>query len=110
MYVGGRAPLGSIANWLYRDSGDPLGALNSLNGMLVLDRTGIPETELFNYVLEIEADPAGVRLFGAEPDEPGVARAPNVFDALARLGLTLERTKDSREYIIIERIDRPTPN
>jgi uncharacterized protein (TIGR03435 family) len=36
--------------------------------------------------------------------------APNIFDAVEKLGLHLEKGKASREFIVIEHIERPSPN
>ena len=112
MYVGGRVRLASIANALSGKAGIAavLPALNGLNGLLVLDKTNLPEAQLFNYVLEFEADPKAAEVLGAQLDEPGVARAPSVFEALEKLGLKLESIKDTREYVVIDHIDRPSPN
>ena len=42
--------------------------------------------------------------------EVSVPRAPNVFDALEKLGLHLEKSKAPREFIFIEHIERPSEN
>jgi uncharacterized protein (TIGR03435 family) len=35
---------------------------------------------------------------------------PTIFETLGKLGLTLERSKGSREFIVIDHIERPSPN
>jgi uncharacterized protein (TIGR03435 family) len=37
-------------------------------------------------------------------------KAPNIFKALEKLGLQLEKTKARREFIVIEHIERPSEN
>ena len=84
-------------------------------GARVINRTDIPSTALFNYVLEFAPDdrtlgPLGGRGRGltqasAEP------RAPDIFTAFKeQLGLRLEAVQAPREYIVVDRIERPSPN
>ncbi|HTG73241.1 MAG TPA: hypothetical protein VMB70_05710 [Terriglobia bacterium] len=66
-------------------------------------------TQLFSLVMEVAANPDWVSrafgdAFGSGP------QAPNIFDALGKFGLKLERSRDLREYIFIEDIERPSPN
>ena len=99
---------------------------DTLNGLLILDKTGLPDTNcltaipsagtpcapLFNYFLVYVKDESDLRRNGRTPTdaELSVPKAPNVFDALEKLGLHLEKSKAPREYIVIEHIERPTPN
>jgi uncharacterized protein (TIGR03435 family) len=99
---------------------------DTLNGLLILDKTGLPDTNcltaipsagtpcapLFNYFLEYATDESDLRRGGRTPTdaELGVPRAPNVFDALEKLGLHLEKSKAPREFIFIEHIERLSPN
>jgi uncharacterized protein (TIGR03435 family) len=40
-----------------------------------------------------------------------IPRGPSIFDALEQqLGLKLERAKGSREFVVIDHIERPSPN
>jgi uncharacterized protein (TIGR03435 family) len=111
-YTFGRQPLRTIAEWLSgmffmaHPGGVPV---PGLNGDVVVDRTGIPDTQLFSLVVEVAANPDWVSrafgdAFGSGP------QAPNIFDALGKFGLKLERSRDLREYIFIEDIERPSPN
>jgi uncharacterized protein (TIGR03435 family) len=77
----------------------------SLEDLIVVNKTGIPDTELFDLVLEYGPEPEVV----AERQPAGLL-APPIRNALGKLGLTLERTKDSREFVVIEHIERPSEN
>ena len=78
--------------------------------------TGIPDAERFNYVLEFGLDDSTPgRLPMPRPVDETVSAdipsGPNIFTALEQqLGLKLEPTKLPREYIVIDRLERPTPN
>jgi bla regulator protein blaR1 len=78
----------------------------------VINRTGLEER--FNIPLEFAPDdstPGGMaglawsRREGATP-----ATGPSIFKALEQLGLKLESTKAMAEYLVIDRVERPTPN
>jgi uncharacterized protein (TIGR03435 family) len=105
---------------------------DTLSGLLVLDKTGLPNADcflasppagtrcapLFNFVLEYAADESYFTVLERDgaltprdlADLKSVPKAPNIFDALEKLGLHLEKSKASREYIVIEHIERPSPN
>ena len=101
--------------------GSPLRTLwTSLDGRLVLNKTGISDTEMFDFDLEFGADPDAwveMQQLGFVPGALALnpltfkdPLGPTIFDALAKLGLILERSKGSREFIFIENIERPSPN
>jgi uncharacterized protein (TIGR03435 family) len=103
VFVGGAATLNTLASFL----GGQLG------GMRVLDRTGL--TDKFNYVLEFAIDENAPGAGGRDPatpaDPPDVARAPTIFTALEdQLGLRLERAQVGREFVVVDHIERLTPN
>jgi len=88
----------------------------------VIDQTGIPGTALFNFVLEFVLDDslpregrdqlaaAGNELQLAS-DPSTVPRAPGLVTALEeQLGLRLERIRAPREFIVIDQVERPSPN
>jgi uncharacterized protein (TIGR03435 family) len=85
---------------------------STLGDMRVVNQTGIPDSEVFDFSLEYAPDPES--LPGIEPTagplEPAGIVGPTIFDALKKLGLTLERSKDSREFLFVEHIERPSPN
>ena len=49
---------------------------------------------------------------GRSPSDPStVPRAPGIVTALEeQLGLRLERVRAPREFIVIDQVERPTPN
>jgi uncharacterized protein (TIGR03435 family) len=112
MLLSGAAAIRSLADLLTLASHGPVSLVNDLNGLLVLDRTGIPDTDTFNYVLQYGADEGAGAQFGIPSDiGAGVARAPEVFDALEQqLGLKLERAQGAREFLVIDHIERPPEN
>jgi uncharacterized protein (TIGR03435 family) len=87
--------------------------LGGILGVPVINQTGIPLTTRFNYVLEFAPDertagPMG-RLASNEPSD--IPRAPDIFTALEQqLGLRLEPARAPREFIVIDRVERPSPN
>jgi uncharacterized protein (TIGR03435 family) len=102
-------------NLLFVGAGAGVPALGGVLGTPVINRTGIPDTARFNYVLEFAPDerasgPLGRALLSA--NEPSnIPRAPDLFTALEQqLGLRLEPAKAPREFIVIDQIERLTPN
>jgi uncharacterized protein (TIGR03435 family) len=88
------------------------GVLSGLVGRFVINRTGLEGR--FNIPLEFAPDddtPGGVsglawsRREGATPPT-----APSIFKALEELGLKLDRTKAPAEYLVIDHVERPSPN
>src|SRR5262249_35132439 len=81
------------------------------DGLLVINQTGIPDTETFDFVMEYGADPDSLaqrqRNAPAQSTDP---LGPTIFEALGKLGLTLERGKGPREFIVIDQIERPSSN
>lgn len=92
-----------------------LGLGGLLGQVQVLDKTGI--TERFNFLLEFAIDenirPLG-GLLPATPQDGGssdVPRGQTVFTAIEeQLGLKLEPARAPREFIVIDRVERPSPN
>src|SRR5207249_11953025 len=86
-----------------------------LGGMLgqvqVLDKTG--NTDRFNYILEFVID-ENIRplvLPPQESDSSGVPRGQTIFTAVEdQIGLKLEPARAPRDFIVIDRVERPTPN
>jgi uncharacterized protein (TIGR03435 family) len=135
----GGSPISSLVDALRRLSSSslapglpPSSLSDTLNGLLVVDKTGLPDTNclieippagipcapLFNIVLEFAIDESFFtsleNMAGIIPAQMGadlsLPKAPNVFNALEKLGLHLEKSKASREFIVIDRIERPSPN
>ncbi len=65
----------------------------------VINRTGI--AGLFDFHLEFAPDETA-------SDDP--AGAPSIFTALQQLGLKLEAGKGPGEFLVIDRVDKPTEN
>lgn len=100
--IGGGAGLEGLASLL----GAPLG------GVQVFDRTGMPGR--FNFVLEFAVDESTPNAFLPLRPSTGasdVPRGENIFTALEdQLGLKLEQVRAPREFIVIDQIERPSPN
>jgi uncharacterized protein (TIGR03435 family) len=88
------------------------GILSGAVDRQVIDRTGIED----EYTVRLEFMPdehtrgrAATALPGTELPPPGTG--PNIFAALeSQLGLRLEPTKAPREFIVVDRIERPAPD
>jgi len=100
--VAGGQEIGSLAGML----GFPFG------GTRIIDKTGI--TGKFNFVLEFAVDE---NLLEAPDPRPPVGEPADIpvtstiFRALQeQLGLMLEKAKAPRDIIVIDRVERPTPN
>jgi uncharacterized protein (TIGR03435 family) len=86
----------------------------------IVNRTGIPDTASFSFVLEFGPDDSQSREYLKQvvsrdnqvADDPStVPRAPGFVTALEeQLGLRLERVRAPREFIVIDHVERPTPN
>ena len=91
----------------------------------IVDQTGIPETALFNFVLEFDPDglvhPAdegiprpdrrrGRRYADRERSVGGSPCARARYRPRKQLGLRLERVRAPREFIVIDAVERPAPN
>jgi uncharacterized protein (TIGR03435 family) len=81
----------------------------------VINRTGIPDTARFNFVLEyLPDDTSGTQVRPGRQisaDSSSVPPAPPYEVALEQqLGLRLEPAQAPREYIVIDAIERPSAN
>jgi uncharacterized protein (TIGR03435 family) len=84
----------------------------------VIDKTGL--TDRYTSVLEIALDekyawvwtrPRPLPPFMQELANRDVPRAATIFTALEeQLGLHLERAQSAREFIVIDRVERPSAN
>ena len=103
-------------NMIFVGAGFGMPALGSPGGPPILNRTGIPATTRFNYVLEYALDVPQGGLEGRQSaqivsDPSAVPRAPDLATALEQqLGLRLEPAQAPREFIVIDAIQRPGPN
>jgi uncharacterized protein (TIGR03435 family) len=109
VYVGGGATISGegLGNNIARGLGLRLG------GVRVFDNTGL--TDRYNYVLEFALDEntPGRDGVGTLPPvtDTSIPRAQNIFTALEeQLGLKLEPTRTPRQFIVIDRVERPSAN
>jgi uncharacterized protein (TIGR03435 family) len=71
---------------------------------------------MFALILEFapESPKRCERVMEREPDRNpscfGRPTAPSVHTALAEFGLKVEPTKAPKEFIVVDRVDRPSPN
>ena len=108
-------------NILLVSAGAGLPLLREILGVPVINRTDFPQSARYSYVLEFQPDE---RTPGARKgtsridrdaqlaaDPASVPPAPDIVTALERqLGLRLEPTRQPREYIVIDAIQRPPAN
>jgi len=100
--VGGATTLEALG----RSLASPLG------GVIVTDKTG--NTDKFNIVLEYVKDentpgPSFLTQRPKQPEPSDVQRGQTIFTALEeQLGLKLEPARASRDFIVIDRAERPT--
>lgn len=102
VFVGGSVPVTALTQML----GSRLG------GVRVIDRTGL--SDRFNFVLEFVVDenaPGLVNDLRAAVEPSDIPRAATIFTAIEEeLGLKLERAQSSREFIVVDHIEHPSPN
>jgi uncharacterized protein (TIGR03435 family) len=101
--VAGGATLAALA----RSLASPLG------GVIITDKTG--NTDKFNIVLEFVRDENTPGPSFLTPDQreqsSDAPRGQTIFAALEeQLGVRLEPAKAPREFIVIDRVERPSPN
>jgi len=91
-------------------------ALSRVAGRIVVDQTGLRGP--FQWTLAWTPDNLPPRAPGTPPDQPltvnGISIDPNgpsLFTAIEeQLGLKLESTKGPVEVLVIDHVDRPTPD
>lgn len=109
-------------NLIFVAAGIGVPPLGGFVGAPVIDRTGIPATARFNYVIEFTPNETTTGPLGRVPSSmpPGfqiaadpstVPPAPDLFTVLEQqLGLRLEPAQAPREFIVIDSIEKPGPN
>lgn len=116
-----RRKSGTAVSWDVHGAtlGDLAASLGIDLDRIVIDKTGIAGK--FDFHLDFSPDettaglnemrrPGGEQVFPqpTASDPPG---APSIFTAMQQqLGLRLESTKGPREFVVIERVERPTEN
>jgi uncharacterized protein (TIGR03435 family) len=96
-------------------SGTPMSqfalVLSNFVQRVVLDRTQLPGTFDFRLSWTPDRIPQGTPPPGAPPLPPIDPNGPSLFAALQeQLGLTLEATRAPLDVLVIDRVERPTPD
>jgi len=87
--------------------------LSRLMDRHVLDKTGIADrfNIHFEYAPDENTPDRLAAIIGNPPEHRDPTGGPNIFTALQeQLGLKLESTKGPHQYIVIERVERPSEN
>jgi uncharacterized protein (TIGR03435 family) len=109
----GFAGMANGPNLLFVGAGFGVPGLGGFLGAPVINRTGISDTSRFNYVLEFAPDERtpGPLARGLANDASDTPRAPDLFTAIEQqLGLRLEPAQAPREYIVIDQVERLSPD
>src|SRR5262249_3475270 len=89
------------------------GALSGIMDLHVLDKTGV--SDVYSYHLRFAHDDttpgnAPPEILAAWFPHTDVPAGASVFTALEQLGLKLVKDKGQREYLVIDSVQRPSPN
>lgn len=84
----------------------------AMMGRAVLDRVVVDKTGLSRrYDFDLEWTPDDTQFGGALPPIPlENIQKPDLFAALQQLGLKLESTRAEVDMVVIDSVERPTPN
>jgi len=82
----------------------------------VVDHTGFGVTR-YTFILKFTPDPS-MRPFGgaaapapeAQPTAPDPDAPPDIFSAMEQLGLHMQKTKAPIDVMVIDKIEKPSPN
>jgi uncharacterized protein (TIGR03435 family) len=87
--------------------GELVRVLSRVLGRTVIDRTGF--SGAFDVKLNFQPDDATP---GLPPPPPGANSAAglSLFSAIQQLGLRLESAKGPAEVLVIDQVERPSPN
>jgi uncharacterized protein (TIGR03435 family) len=104
---------GGVSRW--RFSGSPISSLASMLsrslGVHVIDRTNITDRFMMEFNFFVRDGSSEIRDASGRDVTDSVLSGPSVGQALNdQLGLKLDRIKAPREYIVIDYIQRPTPD
>jgi uncharacterized protein (TIGR03435 family) len=81
------------------------GHFSGINNRVIVDNTGLAGT--YDVHLQWERDPSPT----TQGDAPATVHAPSLFDALQeQLGLRLESGRGPVEYLVVDRVGRPSEN
>jgi uncharacterized protein (TIGR03435 family) len=100
--VGGKVPMPEFVR-----------ALSLILELTVIDKTGF--TGMFDINLEFRRDESTdfVRRAGMAPPAealPADLSSPSIFSAVQQLGLRLESTNGPMEVLVIDHVEKPSPN
>lgn len=80
----------------------------------LIDKTGVPDTELFDIQLQFSIDDSTPGLHPRDTAEDtgglGGAAFPSLFTAVRQLGLRLVPSKGPGNFLIIDSVAKPSPN
>jgi uncharacterized protein (TIGR03435 family) len=101
-------------NMVFVGGGTVVPPLGGILGVPIVNQTGIPPTTRFDYVLEFAPDERTTGPMGrlVDPTQPSdIPRAPDLFTALEQqLGLKLQPARAPREFIVIDQVERLSPD
>ncbi len=108
--VFGRTAMGATYNVRNATLATAAGVLQAFLDKPLADQTGL--SKKYDFTLTFTPDPAQAPLLGGSPaaaDNPDAA--PDLFTAFRQqLGLKLEPTKASVDLMVIDKVERPSPN
>jgi uncharacterized protein (TIGR03435 family) len=101
--------------------GQVAGSVGRSLGVRVIDRTNITDRFIYSWEFGIDEQTPGAledlqrgKTWNPKPgwDDPmTIPKAPSIFTALEQqLGLKLEPIRVPREFIVIDRVEKPSPN
>ena len=106
-------PHGPNTRWTFTTAkvSELAGRLSRTVGLHVIDKTGIQDDFIIRLEFHPDESTPGI-IWPAERDaDTSVPQAASIFTALdEQLGLKLERTKGPRGFIVIDHIERPSPD
>lgn len=84
------------------------GHLSGINNRVIIDKAGLTGT--YDVHLRWERDP-GTTGIQATPEAAATPQAPSLFDAMEKeLGLRLESGRGPVEYLVVDHVEKPSPN
>jgi uncharacterized protein (TIGR03435 family) len=100
--------------------GQVAGLVGSSLGVRVIDRTNATDRFIYSWDFVIDEQTPGAlddlrrgKTWNPRPgwDSPmTIPKAPSIFTAVEQLGMTLEPIRVPRQFIVVDRVERPSPN
>jgi uncharacterized protein (TIGR03435 family) len=112
---GNMSSMGNGANTVWTFNGFELSALaarlSRTLGRHVIDRTGLAAEYMIRLEFHPDDSTPGITSPADREADPSVPPAASIFGALEeQLGLKLEKTRGPSGFLVIDHVDRPTPN